>query len=131
MDKKIRIHPLEIPRVMHPKMWEVLGWVFMVVSLPFMYSYFFERQYYLTRKTLLKYLRENELPTLNELSISYGWTIKNIKINYWKNDNTWSVHNGSNCILAPFYGGYFSKKHYMEIKAILEEAIRKEARNVT
>jgi hypothetical protein len=85
------------------------------------YSFFFEREDWLTRKNLLKWLTENELPEPRLSSFGFEYNINGLKLYLW-NGGTVSLHD-KDFVLSSFTGGYFDRRNYNKIKQILVENI--------
>ena len=107
----------------------ILGYILGVLSCYFIiwlnYSFFFERQDWIIKKALLKYLNSNELklnyiPRYNN-QIILKYNFEGYELIWFEYDKNFGLYNNKDdCILASFASGIFDKKIVNKIKNIIQ-----------
>ena len=112
------------------RIYNIIGWCLMPITIPFFYSNFFEREHYLVRKKLLKYLKENidnlksKIIRTNETPIKLELNIEGCNLIYWYGERV-SLHKIRTCILSDFSYGIQDAKNCKRIKNILKDLHQK------
>ena len=120
MNSKLKIVTLSKKK---KKFWEILGWLTCFISLWFFYSNFWEREEYLTRKNLLKWLQNNNLPPKDPfILLGHSWKFDGYTLYLWTcsgYENDVSLHTENGCVLDSFISGVMDKRNNKKIQNIL------------
>jgi hypothetical protein len=108
----------------------ILGYIISMLTLGFSFRYyyplFFERGVWYTRKNLLHYLQNNDLPNPEVEGKSYRWCFGRYNLYYFL-DGAESFHfleKADNCVLSSWHNETGpDAKRYSKIKEILEKEI--------
>lgn len=85
------------------KVFYFIGFILTIITLGIsfllFYEFFFQRDEYINKKRLLKYLKYNK-PEIKKYGdyAGYAFFIDNYKIIYWYKNQGFSIHNGGFCL---------------------------------
>lgn len=115
---------MEIIKLSKPKktIWGVIGFIFFPITGTMFYSNFFERELFLNRRNLYRYLLENRdvLNNYRTDGIGYLWEFTGYRLWLWKKTNLVSLHDERGwCIINSFHSGFIDSYYYSKIKKLL------------
>ena len=99
--------------------WATIGFVFFI-PIMFFYTQFFERDTYIRRKALLKWLKKNKLPDPEILEGYCSWSLGNYRITLIEKTNTVYIGGSEKIQLSSWNNGFIDKYRYNRILKILK-----------
>jgi len=115
-----------LPKVKYIQTWKIFGFIFFPITFTLFYSMFFEREAYVIRKSLLRYL-EGHQDRLVITDRYFSWVtfkISNtLSIEYFGTVQSWALFEEGECILSSFSVGKVSTAYYNKILAMIKSKI--------